>query len=284
MFAPLEGLSAAENTLEMTEDDLAYLRQYLNGAYLSEASIAQVRARFVEESHITLSKYLASGFATKLRNAIRISEASSVATATVPDHAACLADGEWSVRGPPHRQRFLVPNGQNSTPALQLLEELRALCIHPAFRKWLTAVTTLTLTSYHITPRRFRPGLDYTLATSSETPTLELELGLTPSAGWNDGESGGWEAFMPSGDESQEDPAVYAAAKVQDGEDDEDEGGALLTTYPAWSQLTLVLRDPGLLNFTKYVSVRAGESRWDVRGSFAFLATDSDEEDEEDEA
>lgn len=267
----------------MTEEDLEHLQKYLNPAYLAGPSVSQVCERFAEDSHITLSKFLSTSFATRLRNAIRVSEASSATESVVPDHSSCLADGDWTIRGPPHRQRFLVPSGANSTTSTQLLDELRQLFLSPPFLKWLKSATTLVPAMAHVLPRRFRPGLDYTLATASEVPLLELEMSLTPSAGWDDGEVGGWECFMPSADDDTEaDPAVYSAAKTStaaDGDDDDDEGqgGALLTTYPSWNQLVLVLRDPGVLTFTKYVSMRAGESRWDVRGQYTFVDDDGDE-------
>ena len=57
---------------------------------------------------------------------------------------------------------------------------------NPAFAKWLQAVTTLTPTMTHVTPRRFRPGLDYTLATASEVPLLLLACGQGTQAPANE--------------------------------------------------------------------------------------------------
>jgi hypothetical protein len=61
---------------------------------------------------------------------------------------------------------------------------------HPAFMKWISLATGITLTRSNIFARRFRRGLDYTLATAyeEEDPQLEVCLGITPSKGWGDEE------------------------------------------------------------------------------------------------
>jgi len=42
------------------------------------------------------------------------------------------------------------------------------------------AITTFLPVSYEVEARRFRPGLDYTLATSDSETRLDVVLGLTP--------------------------------------------------------------------------------------------------------
>ena len=87
-----------------------------------------------------------------------------------------------------------------------------------AFRAWLSVVSRLLPLRYAVEGRRFRPGLDYTLATSEEKEArLDVVLGLTPDVsrrngkgktresngidelrGWQTGEWGGWEvSFLP---------------------------------------------------------------------------------------
>jgi hypothetical protein len=76
----------------------------------------------------------------------------------------------------------------------------------PAFRAWLAIVLKLMPLRYSVEARRFRPGLDYTLATSEEKEArLDAVLGLTPTVvdegregrpvarGWQDAKWGGWE-------------------------------------------------------------------------------------------
>ena len=51
----------------------------------------------------------------------------------------------------------------------------------PAFRAWLAKVASVVPLSWSAEARRFRPGLDYTLATSEESEArLDVVLGLTP--------------------------------------------------------------------------------------------------------
>jgi len=109
----------------------------------------------------------------------------------------------------------------------------------PAFRAWLAAVTSLIPMKFEVEARRFRPGLDYTLAMSEEKEArLDVCLGLTPmppnnknghrrgrakerenlhyhhfsEGSWESGEWGGWECYLapPEGDG---DPAVYRSAR-----------------------------------------------------------------------
>ncbi|KAI9629247.1 hypothetical protein KEM48_011095 [Puccinia striiformis f. sp. tritici PST-130] len=134
-----------------------------------------------------------------------------------------------------------------------------------AFVKWLNLITTCIPTSHNVIPRRFRPGLDYTLATSNEEQLLEVHMSLTPSLGWR----------TVKCDEDQSDPAVYkGAGPTEAGEDDDD--STLLTIHPSWNKLDLVLRDPQILTFTKYVSSKSPHSKWDVKAAYKL------KEDEED--
>jgi hypothetical protein len=73
-----------------------------------------------------------------------------------------------------------------------------------AFRAWLAAISRLVPMRHAAKARRFRPGLDYTLATSEENEArLDVVLDLTPvpeepadsaeNSGWQSGEWGGWD-------------------------------------------------------------------------------------------
>jgi hypothetical protein len=204
---------------------------------------------------------------------------------------------------------------------------------HPAFTKWISLVTGITLTKSNIYARRFRRGMDYTLATAyeEEDPQLEVCLGITPSKGWGDEEEevddigagaqengdtpssskangkaqseqskpeeevGGYEMYMAGEDDegtdggapepsthtgagqrrkAKADPAVYKSAA-----DDEDDG--VLFSQPAsWNNMGIVLRDRGVLRFTKYVSKSAKGDRWDVCAEYGVeLGEDEDDED-----
>jgi len=126
--------------------------------------------------------------------------------------------------------------------------------------------------------RRFRPGLDYTLATGCDYEArLDVVLDLTPVPPQDQGEDsrcGGWECYMAA-DEGGDDPAVYRSGSSKQksdnegpGEGDEDDGATLLTRLPIFNQLQIVLRDEGVLRFVKYVSAESRRSRWDIVGEY----------------
>jgi hypothetical protein len=255
------------------------------------------------------------------------------------------------VARPPHKHRYLYrkaiqpipttpyPENDGMTPYDDLVD---ILFPHPAFMKWISLVTGITLTKSNIFARRFRRGLDYTLATAyeEEDPQLEVCLGITPSRGWGDedeepeeaateepqqngssnskkskkkgkgkaekpqppkseDEVGGYEMYMageedngtdhpniPTSEAStstgagqrrraKADPAIYKSAA-----DDEDDG-ILFSQPAAWNNLAIVLRDRGVLRFTKYVSKSAKGDRWDVCAEYGVeFGEDEDEDDE----
>ncbi|KLO10137.1 hypothetical protein SCHPADRAFT_530836 [Schizopora paradoxa] len=308
-------------------------------------------------------------------------------------HSAGVDSKGWTLRGPPHKQRFcslptsvspddrekshefLRPiNLKEDTSAEEILQHLQDhLFPSVAFRAWLAVVARVIPLGHHIETRRFRPGLDYTLAMGDETETrLDVVLGLTPEVsgkstaaahdqrpnvqsngkgkekdvsmadgekdgddeleGWDRGEWGGWECYLAHSEED-DDPAVYRsgssrskkqangegwslhlnvddkkpaesepnfnlkpqgndAVEVEengdadntmdedDDDDEEDDDGILLTAQAGFNRLLLVLRDPGVLRFVKYVTASAPGSRWDVCGEYEIGMIESDDEDE----
>ena len=121
----------------------------------------------------------------------------------LPHSTGLEEDGRWIVKGPPHKARYCVlkensapivsanlshdtllkPNG---TPASMesLLASLQSILFpSPAFRTWITIVCALIPISYAVEARRFRPGLDYTLAKGDDKEDFRLDvvLGLTPT-------------------------------------------------------------------------------------------------------
>ena len=108
---------------------------------------------------------------------------------------------EWTIQGPPHRHRYLSltspadkaallasdPSVPISTPpstAEEALELLRSyLFPSPAFRHFLANITQLLPLAARapFQARRFRPGLDYSLARADDDEAvLHVNLGLTP--------------------------------------------------------------------------------------------------------
>ncbi|KNZ44242.1 uncharacterized protein VP01_937g2 [Puccinia sorghi] len=287
LWVDIELQSAVQSCSSLTASDLDYLGQFIDRSFLQLADVSKLKARFVRDSHLSLMGFLSYEFSSQVKQAILVNEAEDLLALTKnppesslypiqfhgPKFELGLQDDSWELVGPPHKHRYLTPSNKisatSNNPAKQGLLDLKALFQSSPFLKWLQLITTCIATSHHVTPRRFRPGLDYTLATSNEQPLLELLLSLTPSLGWEDGEVGGWDCYMASSDEDQSDPAVYKAASSSAAAQDEDDS-TLLTIHPAWNKLDLVLRDPQVLTFTKYVSYKSPQSKWDIKAAYKF--------------
>jgi hypothetical protein len=229
----------------------------------------------------------------------------------------------WEVIGPPHLQRYLsLSPGEGGERLEIMLRELQSLFQSKAFASLLACLTSLLPVAHTTNIRRFRPGLDYTLArgepaaaTSDEGegegdagPQAKLDVGLnlTPKQEkeedqeiWEAGEAGGWDIWLV-GDEGG-DEATYGGgggsksngndkdkeeekpkeSEEQEEEEDDEDDSTLLSLEPSFNRLHLVLRDPGVLGFVKYVSAKAPGSRWDVNGEWEVRGIEEEEEDEE---
>lgn len=203
-------------------------------------------------------------------------------------------------------------------------------------------MSSLAPVGHRAEARRFRRGLDYTLAAGEEKTgevSLDVSLGLT---WWADvaakseaedalAEHGGWDCYLAAPDDN-EDPAVYQSTLVKkaeskeddpapnghatqngaepelvnghgranglsaeleidpsqlsptdfDPDSDDDDDGPLLTHPVSFNKLLLVLRDPGVMRFVKYLSAGAKGSRWDVGGEWEVGVMEEDEGDGED--
>ena len=84
---------------------------------------------------------------------------------------------------------------------------------------------------------------------------------------------------VPDGQESEEN----GDAEDDEKDDDDDDDSTLLTVQPGFNRLLLVLRDPGVLRFVKYVSAMAPGSRWDVWGEWEVGQVEIDSENGEEQ-
>lgn len=112
----------------------------------------------------------------------------------------------WTLQGPSSKHRYLslqtsTDASASKTPTLHAV--LSDLYPTEAFRAWIGVVSSLVVLAYRAEARRFRKGLDYTLAAGEERegePRLDAVLGLT---WWRQGKEtedadeekdvGGWE-------------------------------------------------------------------------------------------
>lgn len=214
----------------LTSDQITFLSEFLNPAYLQQRTIKALASRFLAESSLELYDFLSHPIAEKLDSGLRqLDERDGLGKgrpSSIPPHTAGTGSG-WRLKGPPHKWRYNVldpptPGGPSTAvspraaqPPHALIRSLQdELFPAPAFRAWLAAISSLLPLRYTVEARRFCPGLGYTLATSEEKEArLDVVLGLTPQVkdaqatngkgkakesqphptGWQAGEWGGWE-------------------------------------------------------------------------------------------
>jgi hypothetical protein len=163
----------------------------------------------------------------------------------------------------------------------------------PQFGRLLKSYTSLGMPlGYKSKVRRFRPGLDYTIAhygILTKVPVLDATMCFVRGSGkqslgeedddeddllWQSDDKGGFECYIEADDEDEE------GAEAADEYDDEDDT-KLLSVSASNNTLSLVYRDPGTMRFVKYVGCGAPSSRWDI--SLEYEVEDDDEEEEDDD-
>lgn len=303
-----------------SDNEKLYLATYINPFYLTKSAVQQLNTTFLEQSVVEISEFLQKEYAEVLQTTLRKTELENKTPST-----AAEITSPWKCAVPPHKQRFMYIDGKSSfglseketefvnhigpqempnfalTRQLaphdteKMLLEVMSFMKSIAFRKWMALVTGLIPTSDQILARKFRPGQDFILATTTDKKLardhlnelnvlLEATLGITPTAtnpkNWESGEFGGYELCMAlnlgdSDDEFEDDdPAIY---KASDPNDD----SVLFTSQCKWNSLCLMLRDPSVLKFVKYVSINAKGSRWDISAQWNVKSLGEEEDDEE---
>ena len=154
-------------------------------------------SRFIQESSLELHSFLNNPLAAALEYRLRDLDTrdglGQNRAGTIPPHTTG-ASGGWIIKGPPHKWRYCTLKPQESdvkvavsprahaSSADEIMRSLQdELFPSPAFRAWLAIVSRLLPLRYAVEARRFRPGLDYTLATSEDKEArLDVVLGLVP--------------------------------------------------------------------------------------------------------
>ena len=135
------------------------------------------------------------------------------------------------------------------------LLELMTFIQSSTFKKYLTLLSNIdSIKKESIMIRRFRPGYDYTLATTGNN-SLDFNLGLTPTQNWD------YNLYMKNEEaEGEDDDAVYKK--------NEEDDGVLLNEVPEFNKLVIIKRSKMDLEFVKYLSSSCNGSRWDIQGSY----------------
>ncbi|KAI8609591.1 Oxoglutarate and iron-dependent oxygenase degradation C-term-domain-containing protein [Chytriomyces sp. MP71] len=295
-----------EDDVPLTESEIAFLKPFINPSYLNPKVIQQANARFCEESSIQLASFLDPSLAAALSTSTQhqdVKDGLLLAKPRTAKQPAPIANynagvsNVWTATGPSHKHRFLslnpatpapsTPPKDRQDPTADLASLQHTLFQSKPFLRLLYLLTSLKPTRSRSRVRRFRPGMDYTLATTSgdsddEQGVLDATLCFvcerTPAEArvWEGEEVGGFDCYMAP-DEGNEDPAQYRAQKrdaygtvIEEGEGAEGDGGALLSVSPRSNCLMLVMREATVMRFIKYVGARAPGSRWDVAFEFQY--------------
>lgn len=266
----------------LSEEDVSFLQKYVNDTYLKSEVWKKIQAWFADEGSVQLQNFLKTDVADSLLDLIKKADRDDkVGKGEMPAYDAGVREG-WELIGPSHKQRyarFLPTNPLTSSRGLsgQKLSEIQSQLLHSEiFGRLLKKFTTLKLLGRKGEIRRFRPGLDYTVAhygVLTQDPQLDAVLCFvdpcsnttttnnnTSHGSWEDGEVGGFEAYILAEDESD------SAAEVYRRDDGEETG--VLNVNATQNSLNLILRDEGLMKFVKYVSCKAPGSRWDIVETF----------------
>ncbi|WVQ82610.1 hypothetical protein IAT38_004741 [Cryptococcus sp. DSM 104549] len=371
----------------LKSSDLAFLSKYLAPSYLTTPTLERLSGQFAEASEIVLHNFLHPELAAQLKAETEAKDTADYDSfpGVIPPQDLGEGDG-YIIQGPSSKHRYLNLTGPTtSTPVFQSLHT--TLFPSEPFRAWLSVVSSLAATGYRAEARRFRRGLDYTLANGEGKDgdaLLDVCLGATWWADVQAGsdeedtliDNGGWECYLAAPDEG-EDPAVYqsalarkAAQAAESGDEaaqaalgvepeaehqtnghanghgekkpveavrpavththphthhshaetdgdkphaqakpdgpsisiggqelefdpdqfspsdfDSDSEAAfddepLLTQPVAFNKLLLVLRDPGVMKFVKYLGAGAKGCRWDVTGEFEVGVMEEEEGEE----
>ncbi|KAL1305710.1 hypothetical protein AAFC00_007297 [Neodothiora populina] len=173
-----------EEDVELTEQDLEFLLKFMTPHYLTPDTVEELSGLFADESSLQLANFLSKKFSARLKGEI-----------SAKDRETASRE-EWQIAAPPHKQRYLFrqpatkagsyseAKAEESSAYDALLNELLPSL---AFKKWLALATGLTLKRSDVLARRFRRGLDYTLAMGYEKEDVQIEycLNVTPTKGWS---------------------------------------------------------------------------------------------------
>jgi Rps23 Pro-64 3,4-dihydroxylase Tpa1-like proline 4-hydroxylase len=299
---------AANDTL--SDADHAFLKNYINETYLTPDSIRGIRKHFENVSSVQLRHFLCQPLMDQLKLQLSGEDLGNGKPAldyrqfeSTDEANGSAGRGKWILVGPAHKQRFLEYTGcsNGNDMGSLLLRVKEQLFQSPEFGRFLQQTTSLGMPKGHRgRVRRFRPGLDYTVAHygilttesvldatlcvcagNGEQCRVDEEsgelIGTDTDAVWESGDCGGFECYIAADDED-EDGEEAADEYNEDAETD------LLSVSASNNTLSLVYRDLGTIRFVKYVGCRAPSSRWDVSMEYELEDTgdDGDDDDEND--
>jgi hypothetical protein len=285
------------------------LAKWVNPTYLKAGAMEQILTRFQEDGSVLLHGFLLPELAQRAATLLRgQDQVDGVGHGVKPAHDVGYVEGTWEPVGPPHKQRYmrLVDGGRaaaaaaakkvsdegkdsSSAKVAAFLTSLRdELFGSAAFAQYLARLTGVEPTAVSTEARRFRPGLDYTLAhygILTKDPRLDASLSFVDDGrkgrktAWDSGDVGGFGCYIKA--EEGNDGAEAAESYRRQAHDQEEEED-VLSVFAAQSALSLVLRQTQAMRFVKYVSAAAPGSRWDVISEYCLKGEEGGEGGKED--
>eukprot|EP01083_Nonionella_stella_P241903 844271_1 len=217
-------------------ESVGALAEWINPKYLGEGIAEQIREQFLSEGSLELGNFLTRKNYRSLVKALN----------------EC---SEWSLVGPPNRNRF-----ESLETTDGIIAQINRLLQSKEFAGLLAKWTNLELCEQSASIRRFKTG-SYTLASDLDQKE----------------NTGGLDVFLccPSNDNEW---TEKQGGSVHYMDSDEE----LLTLLPSFNTLSLVYRDDGqIMQFVRYVNCTARATRHDFKVAWPVEAdSDSGESDE----
>lgn len=184
---PVKVFSNEEKEDGLSESDLDFLLKYIAPNYLTPNTLESVAKQFIDLSCVTVDNFLSQKFSDRVKEYIETQDNYNVYIDSIDSKKSL-----YKVAQPPHKHRFLYIQPHSSQlqinsvkPENPLTDLLEVLLPSQEFSRWLELATNCTIESSDLLLRRFRRGLDYSLATKyNGKPQLEICLSLTSTSGW----------------------------------------------------------------------------------------------------
>lgn len=168
--------SSEDEVEKLSKKELKQLAEWVNPNYLAPAALQDIREQFCANSSLQLNNFIRTDLAYKLTQAMIVADETQNVGHGKPqlDYTVGTSDA-WQLVGPPHKRRHLVYSegaAASTTPGIthsdavgaQLDAIRRKLFRSAVFAKYLRIVTALDPVGFKDEVRRFRSGLDYTVA------------------------------------------------------------------------------------------------------------------------
>jgi prolyl 3-hydroxylase /prolyl 3,4-dihydroxylase len=176
-------LNSKLDTSLLSESDRSYLRTFINDTYLTETAMTDIRTRFGQESSIQLRHFINNDWVHQIQDHMNRAESKCQRPKHDGFNYTSGQTKQWNSVGPAHKQRFLefhethhkdesydissnIPDDPDTDAMGLLLYQIRSDVFESvAFDNYIAAITRIGYpTGVRGRVRRFRPGLDYTVA------------------------------------------------------------------------------------------------------------------------